>query len=86
MKANIVLRCRVTGDPTPNVTWYRWNTPVDSGFVLSDGTLALNITIGGGSDASEEGVLYHCQATNMLNNFTATIRSRDVTVTYRCEW
>ena len=51
---------------------------------LFDGTLAINIT-GEGPDATGTGVLYHCRATNMLNNFPATVRSRDVNVTYTCE-
>ena len=80
--ANLVLPCVVTRDPTPTVTWYMGDTPVDSGSVF-DGTLAINIT-GEGPNATGAGVLYHCQATNMLNDFPATVRSRDVNVT--CEY
>ena len=61
--ANLVLPCVVTGDPTPTVNWYRGDTPVDSGSVFN-GTLTINITEGGGTDA---GVLYHCRATNMTS-------------------
>ena len=82
--ANLVLPCAVTGDPPPTVTWYRRASPVDSGSVF-DGTLAINIT-GEGPDATRAGMLYHCRATNMLNDFPATVRSRDVNVTYTCEY
>ena len=83
--ANLVLPCVVTRVPIPTVTWYRGDSPVDSGSVF-DGTLAINVTEGGGTDATGAGVLYHCQATNMLNNFRAIVRSRDVNVTYTCEY
>ena len=84
MTANLVLPCAVTGDPPTTVTWYREDTPVDNGSVFN-GTLAINIT-GEGPDATGAGVLYHCQATNMLNDFTATVRSRDANVIYTCEY
>ena len=82
--ANVVLPCVVTGDPPPTVTWYKGDSPVDGGSVF-DGTLAINIT-GEGPDATRAGMLYHCRATNMLNDFPATVRSRDVNVTYTCEY
>ena len=31
--ANLVLPCAVSENPTPTVTWYRGDTPVDSGSV-----------------------------------------------------
>ncbi len=47
----------------------------------------MNVTEG--VDASRSGVLYHCEASNMLgargNGSPAVLRSRDVNVTYTCE-
>ena len=87
VKANLILPCSVTGNPPPTVTWYRRDIMLGSEFVLSDGTLALNVTEEGGIYATRDGVLYHCRASNKIgpHNFTATIRSRDVNVTYTCE-
>ena len=56
------------------------------GFV-SNGILALNVTEG--VDATRSGLLYHCEATNIIGQsdpITATIRSRDANVTYACEY
>ncbi len=88
--ADLVLQCDVTGMPTPTMTWYRRDdvvdVPVDASNVLSNGTLLVqNITEG--EFASTAGVVYHCEATNTIGEpeFSATIRSRDITVYYACK-
>ncbi len=83
--ANLILPCGVTGDPTPTVTWYRGDTVLPSQSVTSDGSLVMNVTEG--VDASRDGVLYHCEASNVFgsNGSPAVLRSRDVNVTYTCE-
>ncbi|XP_064396883.1 hemicentin-1-like [Halichondria panicea] len=81
--SDLSLQCDVTGDPTPTVTWYRGDDVVDAGFMLSNGNfLFQNITEG--EHASTAGVIYHCEATNIIGEpgFNATIRSRDITVYY----
>ncbi len=85
VKANLILPCGVTGDPTPTVTWYRGDTMLPAESVTSDGSLAMNVTEG--VDASRDGVLYHCEASNVFggNGSPAVVRSRDVNVTYTCE-
>ncbi len=84
--ADLVLQCDVTGVPPPTVTWYRGDDPVDASNVLSDGTL-LRSNITEGEFASTAGVVYHCEATNTIGEpeFSATIRSRDITVHYACK-
>ncbi len=85
--ANLVLPCGVTGDPTPTVSWHRGNTVLPAESVTSDGSLAMNVTED--VDASRSGVLYHCEASNVLggngSGSPAVLRSRDVNVTYTCE-
>ena len=84
--SDLSLQCDVTGNPTPTVTWCRGDVVVDAGFMLSNGTfLAQNITEG--EYASTAGVIYHCEATNIIGEpgFNATIRSRDITVHYACK-
>ena len=84
--SDLSLQCDVTGDPTPTVTWYRGDDVVDAGFMLSNGNfLFQNITEG--EHASTAGVIYHCEATNIIGEpgFNATIRSRDITVYYACK-
>jgi len=84
---NLILRCNVTGSPEPIVSWFREGTEIrNEGVVLSFGTLGLNVREGNG--ATREGVIYHCTATNKIgpNNTTAITRSRDIRVSYACEF
>ncbi len=85
VKANLILPCGVTGDPTPIVTWYRGDTVLPSQSTTSDGSLVMNVSEG--VDASQDGVLYHCEASSVLggNGSPTVLRSRDVNVTYTCE-
>ena len=83
--ANLALSCSVTGNPTPGITWFREDIEIPARFVMSDGTLVLNVT--NNVEASREGMRYHCTATNViaLNPFFATARSRDSLAIYTCK-
>ena len=84
--ANLVLSCEATGDPTPTIAWFMDGNPVPAEFVMSDGRLVRNVTDGFG--ASQAGTTYYCTATNSIgpgNSLPATVRSRDIIVTYTCE-
>ena len=86
INANLILNCTVSGRPTPSITWYREEAEVTNGNITDDGTLVLNVTEG--VDATRSGLLYHCEATNIIGRngtITTTIRSRDANVTYACE-
>ncbi len=66
-------------------SWYRGDTVLPAQSVTRDGILLINVTEG--VDASRDGVLYHCEASNVFggNGSPAVVRSRDVNVTYTCE-
>ena len=84
--ADLRLSCNVTGTPKPIVTWFMGEQPVDRELITDEGSLLIpNITEG--EYASRTGVTYHCEATNIIGmtNITATIRSRDISVTYACK-
>ena len=84
--ANLVLSCEATGDPTPTIAWFMDGNPVPAEFVMSDGRLVRNVTDGFG--ASRAGTTYYCTASNSIgpgNSLPATVRSRDIIVTYTCE-
>ena len=79
--AALSLQCTATGDPPPNITWFRGGQPLGNGVVMADGSLLIeNITEG--MDATRGGLLYHCTA----NNSFGTICSRAANVSYACEW
>ena len=81
--ASLSLQCTATGDPSPNITWFRGEQPQPLGneVVMADGSLLIeNITEG--EDATRGGLSYYCTA----NNTFGTIRSRTATVSYACEW
>ena len=84
--ANLVIRCNVSGMPTPTVTWFREENPID-GTSVSGHTLFLNVTEG--IDASRSGVHYYCLATNRIgpnNSIELTVRSQNILVRYNCEY
>jgi hypothetical protein len=83
--ANLVLSCTATGDPQPTIAWFMAGSAVAPEFVMSDGRLVRNVIEGDG--ATREGVAYYCTATNVIgpDNLTATVRGRDIIVTYTCE-
>ena len=87
LMGNLVLPCTVTGSPQPTITWYRGEMQIEESSVTSTGTLVLNVTEG--VEASRMGMIYHCLASNMIgpegSQYQATLRSRDVTVTYTCK-
>ena len=79
--ASLSLQCTATGDPSPNITWFRGGQPLGNEVVMADGSLLIeNITEG--VDATRGGVSYYCTA----NNPFGTIRSRAANVSYACEW
>ena len=78
---NLTLNCNASGDPVPNITWFRDDgIEVDTVFV-QNGTLFIE-SITEGDYASRDGVNYSCTATNSFG----TIRSRTATVFYACEF
>ncbi len=77
---NLTLTCGATGDPTPVITWFREDQPVNEDLVQNDGSL-LVVNITEGEYASAGGTQYYCTATNTHG----TIRSRIITVLYACE-
>jgi hypothetical protein len=82
---NLILSCTATGNPRPTIAWFMEGSPVAPEFVMSDGRLARNVIDGDG--ATREGVIYYCTATNIIgpDNLIATVRGRDIIVTYTCE-
>ena len=85
--ADLVLQCEVTGNPTPTVTWYRGEEQLNSTLYTNTNGALFIPDITEGEFASREGVVYHCEATNTLGaiGYSATIRSRDITVYYACK-
>ena len=73
------LTCDVSGDPTPDIMWYRGGQQV-SGETRT--ILTVNPPISD-TDASESGVEYYCIATSST---FGTIRSRTATVRRSCKY
>ena len=85
-EANLVLRCDATGDPAPTIAWFMDGGQVPEEFVMPDGRLVRNVIDGDG--ASQAGTIYYCTVTNTIGpggTLSATVRSKDITVTYTCE-
>ena len=77
--SSLTLNCIVSGNPSPNITWFREGMPLSNEIVDSNGTLLImNITEG--VDAKRGGVSYHCTATNSFG----TNCSRAANVSYAC--
>ena len=81
-RASLTLYCTASGDPSPNITWYRngmtfTNTRTT---VSANGTLLI-VNITEATDATQGGLPYHCTATNKFG----TIRSRTANISYACE-
>ena len=84
--ADLRLSCNVTGTPKPEVSWFMGEQPVNTELITNEGSLLIpNITEG--EYASRTGVTHHCEATNIIGktNISATIHSRDISVTYACK-
>ena len=79
-KSSLTLNCSASGNPSPNITWFREGMPLSNEMVNTNGTLLImNITEG--VDATRGGVSYHCTA----NNTFGIILSRAANVSYACE-
>ena len=80
------LRCDATGVPAPTIAWFIDEGPASAEFVTTDGRFVRTIR-DSGSGASQAGSIYYCTATNSIgpDSLTATVRSRDIMVTYTCE-
>ena len=78
------LRCSFTGDPAPEVTWYRDGEalePRGHRLVLPDGALFfLRVSQGRGRNGGDAGT-YWCVARNSLG----VARSRNATLTVACK-
>ena len=84
--ANLILHCGTIGSPKPLISWFTGDINITSqGIVLSNGTLGFNVTLG--IHVIRRGLFYHCRATNMIGQQSATratVRSRNANVTYAC--
>lgn len=77
---SVELRCPVSGDPTPRITWRKDNSPIvsDSRHVLTDsGSLVIRSL-----RASDAGV-YSCVASNIHGRSTHSVSVEVSTVTTR---
>ena len=80
-RASLTFHCMASGNPPPNITWYRGSTRLPNNLVnASTGSLHI-VNITENTDATRAGLLYHCTA----NNTFGMIRSRAANVSYACE-
>ena len=79
-RVSLTLNCMASGDPPPNITWYRGSTRLPNNLVNANGTLHI-VNITENTDATRAGLLYHCTA----NNTFGMIRSKAANVSYACE-
>ena len=76
----LTLYCSASGNPFPNITWFREGMPLSNEMVNTNGTLLI-VNVTEGVDATRGGVSYHCTA----NNTFGMIRSRTAKISYACE-
>ena len=83
------LACNIA-NPSAGVsyTWYKGHDQLPQYMVdQTSGNLTI-VNITEGEFASREGVEYHCVASKTIgkNSYTASVRSRTITVFYACEY
>ena len=85
---DLIIPCNITGNTSGvSYTWFRGSDKLPSGMVDEQGNLVIaNIT--DGEYASRDGVSYYCVASKVIgkNSYTASIRSRTITVFYACKF
>ena len=82
-RMDLVLPCTIMDPSMVSYSWYRDNQPFTPDIVDMNGTLTIfNITEG--ESASTGGVEYFCVASKAIgkNTYTASIRSKTITVFY----
>ena len=86
-RMDLVLPCNIMNpSPMVNYTWYRADQVFIPDMMDVNGTLTIfNITEG--NSASTAGVEYFCVASKAIGkaDYTASVRSRTITVFYACE-
>lgn len=63
----VTLECRVSGEPMPQITWYKNNKPINVGgkyTLIRNSDLFIISAMVGRGDKSDTGV-YHCRAKNI---------------------
>ena len=80
LRGNLVLPCSVDAIPPPTIAWFREGTEFQGGMVTADGTLVLNVMED--VEVYRNGTIFHCVATSE----SSSLRSRDVNVSYACEY
>ena len=85
---DLIIPCNITGNTSRvSYTWFRGSNELPSGMVDKEGNLVIaNITEG--EFASRDGVSYYCMASKVIgkNSYTASVRSRTITVFYACKF
>ena len=79
-KSSLTLNCSASGNPSPNITWFREGMPLSNEMVNANGTLLI-VNVTEGVDATRGGVSYHCTA----NNTFGMICSTAAKIYYACE-
>ena len=86
---NLQLACNIANrSGGVSYTWYRGNDQLPQDLVdQASGRLTI-VNITEGEFASREGVGYYCVASKIIgkNSYTASVRSRTITIFYACEY